>query len=106
MFYRNGDVLFKKHKKGLDVAGHEMSHGVIQNTANLEYVGQSGALNESYADVFGAMIDREDWKMGEDVVLASAFPSGALRDLSNPNNGGNSLGDPGWQPKHMNEYVN
>ena len=106
MFYGNGDVAFRELARGLDVAGHEMSHGVIQNTANLEYVGQSGALNESYADVFGAMIDREDWKMGEDVVLASAFPSGALRDLSNPNNGGNSLGDPGWQPKHMNEYVN
>ncbi len=106
MFYGNGDVAFRELARGLDVAGHEMSHGVIQNTANLEYVGQSGALNESYADVFGALIDRDDWKMGEDVVLASAFPSGALRDLSNPNNGGNNFGDPGWQPKHMNEYVN
>ena len=106
MFYGNGDVAFKELARGLDVAGHEMSHGVIGNTANLEYVGQSGALNESYADVFGAMIDRDDWKMGEDVVNASAFPSGALRDLSNPNNGGSQLGHPGWQPKHMNEYVN
>jgi Zn-dependent metalloprotease len=104
MFYGNGDVSFQPLAKGLDVAGHEMSHGVIQNTANLEYIGQSGALNESYADVFGSMIDRDDWLLGEDVVKPSAFPSGALRDLSNPNNGGNNLGDPGWQPKHMNEY--
>ncbi len=106
MFYGNGDVSFQALAKGLDVAGHEMSHGVIQNTANLEYVGQSGALNESYADVFGSMIDRDDWQLGEDVVKPAAFPSGALRDLSDPNNGGNGLGDPGWQPKHMNEYQN
>jgi len=106
MFYGNGDVSFLPLAKGLDVAGHEMSHGVIQNTANLEYIGQSGALNESYADVFGSMIDRDDWQMGEDVVKPSSFPSGALRDLSDPNNGGNGLGDPGWQPKHMNEYQN
>lgn len=83
-----------------------MSHGVIQNTANLEYMTQSGALNESYADVFGAMIDRDDWQLGEDVVNTSAFPSGALRDLSNPHNGGNGPQDNGWQPQHMNEYQN
>jgi Zn-dependent metalloprotease len=106
IFYGNGDVAFQPLAKGLDVAGHEMSHGVIQNTANLEYVGQSGALNESYADIFGAMIDREDWQLGEDVVNLSAFPTGTMRDLSNPNNGGNSLGDPGWQPAHMNEFQN
>lgn len=106
MFYGNGNTAFNQLARGLDVAGHEMSHGVIQNTANLEYVGQSGALNESYADVFGAMIDRDDWKMGEDVVKPAAFPSGALRDLSNPNNGGNSLGDPGWQPRDMSQFVN
>jgi Zn-dependent metalloprotease len=107
MFYGNGLEVFESPlAKALDVAGHEMSHGVIQNTANLEYVGQSGALNESFADIFGAMIDREDWKMGEDVVDQSVFTTGALRDLSNPNNGGNQLGDPGWQPKNMDEYQN
>ena len=107
MFYGNGDQAFNfPLARGLDVAGHEMSHGVIQNTANLEYVGQSGALNESFADVFGAMIDRNDWLMGEDVTNSSIFPTGAIRDLANPNNGGNSPGDPGWQPKHMNEFQN
>ncbi|MEL7219758.1 MAG: M4 family metallopeptidase [Bacteroidota bacterium] len=104
MFYGNGDADFSSPlAKALDVAGHEISHGVIQNTANLEYQGESGALNESFADIFGAMIDREDWQMGEDVVNTSTFSSGALRDLSNPNNGGNGLGDPGWQPAHTNE---
>ncbi|MEL7422343.1 MAG: M4 family metallopeptidase [Bacteroidota bacterium] len=104
MFYGNGNTAFTSPlAKALDVAGHEISHGVVQNTSNLEYQGESGALNESFADIFGAMIDRDDWQMGEDVVNPSIFPSGALRDLSNPNNGGSSLGDPGWQPAHTNE---
>ncbi len=102
MFYGNGDQAFKPLAGALDVAGHEISHGVIQNTANLKYQGESGALNESFADIFGAMIDRDDWKMGEDVVT-NVFPSGALRDLQNPHNGGNQLGDNGWQPAHVNE---
>jgi Zn-dependent metalloprotease len=102
MFYGNGDQAFTSLAKALDVAGHEMSHGVIQNTANLTYQGESGAINESFADIFGAMIDRDDWKMGEDVVVRTYFPSGALRDLSNPNNGGRST-DQYWQPKHVSE---
>ncbi len=104
MFYGNGNTDFTSPlAKALDVAGHEISHGVVQNTANLEYEGESGALNESFADIFGAMIDRDDWQMGEEVVNPSIFPTGALRDLSNPHNGGNNLGDPGWQPAHTNE---
>ena len=104
MFYGNGDSSFDPLAKGLDVAGHEMSHGVIQGTANLEYQGESGALNESFADVFGAMIDREDWKIGEDVVKRSAFPSGALRDMSDPHNGARTNDfNSGWQPRHYSE---
>ena len=104
MFYGNGSDAFKPLARGLDVAGHEMTHGVVQNTANLEYYGESGALNESFADVFGAMIDRDDWLVGEDVVNLSAFPSGALRSLIDPNQGQptNSFGT-GWQPKHVNQ---
>lgn len=104
MFYGNGRVAFKPIAGGLDVGGHEMSHGVIQNTANLEYRNQSGALNESFADIFGAMIDRDDWKIGEDIVT-DFFPSGTMRDMQNPNNGGNQDGDRGWQPKDMSEFV-
>jgi len=104
MFYGNGDNSFKPLARGLDVAGHEMSHGVVQSTANLVYQGESGALNESFADVFGAMIDREDWLIGEDVVNGAAFPSGALRSLQDPHNGA-STGDfnKGWQPKKYSE---
>ncbi len=41
----------------LDVAGHEMSHGVCANSANLTYSGESGGLNESNSDIFGAVIE-------------------------------------------------
>lgn len=103
MFYGNGRVAFTPLAASLDVAGHEMSHGVIQETANLVYQDEPGALNESFADVFGVMIDRDDWGLGEDVVRASAFPSGFLRSMSNPHNGGTSLSSPGWQPKRYSE---
>lgn len=104
MFYGNGDAAFQPLARGLDVAGHEMSHGVIQSTANLEYQGESGALNESFADVFGVLIDRDDWKIGEDVVKTSAFPSGALRSMENPYNGAATNDfNKGWQPRVYSE---
>ncbi|WP_052354175.1 M4 family metallopeptidase [Flectobacillus major] len=100
MGYGRGKTYFKPLAGGLDVAGHEMTHGVVENTANLVYKGQSGAINESMADIFGAMIDRDDWTMGEDVVKGSK----PLRDLSNPNQGGSSLRDDGFQPATMSQY--
>ena len=101
IYYGNGAQAFTSSlAKSLDVAGHEMSHGVVQTTANLRYQGESGALNESFADVFAAMIDRDDWQIGEDIVNPQIFRSGALRDLSDPRNGGNSLNDNGYQPDH------
>ncbi|MFK7810508.1 MAG: M4 family metallopeptidase [Saprospiraceae bacterium] len=104
MFYGNGNQAFSSPlAKALDVAGHEMAHGVIQGTANLTYQNESGALNESFADIFGAMIDRDDWKIGEDVANGSVFPSGTMRDMQNPNNGGNSLNDHYYQPDHYDE---
>ena len=104
MFYGNGRVGFKPLAGSQDVAGHEMTHGLVSSTANLEYYSQSGAINESMADVFGAMMDKEDWKMGEDVVKTNVFKSGALRDLSDPHNGGTNRNHNGYQPKKMSEY--
>ncbi len=106
MFYGNGKDAFTKFAGSLDVGGHEMSHGVIQNSAGLEYVSQSGALNESFADIFGVLIERNNWQLGEDIVNTQFFPSGALRDMSNPNNGGSGPSDFRWQPKDMNEFQN
>jgi len=103
IFYGNGGNAFQPLAKSLDVAGHEMSHGVVSNSANLVYQGESGALNESFADIFGVMIDRDDWLLGDDIVNTNVFTSGALRSMSDPHNGGSSLNHAGYQPRHMNE---
>lgn len=106
LYYGNGDDAFFPLARALDVAGHEMTHGVIQNTANLNYENESGALNESFADVFGTLIDRDDWKIGEDVVKTNIFPSGTLRDLEDPNNKAPKDNyNKGYQPKvYSNRY--
>lgn len=67
-----------------DVVGHEFAHGVVNFTSNLEYLFQSGALNESFADIFGHFVDPGDWLVGEDL------PNGTLRDMSDPP----AFGDP------------
>ncbi len=103
MLYGSGESGFVGSlAKALDVAGHEMTHGVIQNTANLVYRNQPGALNESFSDVFGAMIEGNNWQLGEEVVNPSFFPTGAMRDMQNPNNGGGQ----GYQPASMSQYEN
>lgn len=71
----------------LDVCGHEITHGVVQNTANLGN-GEAGALNEAFADIFGTCVEwfarptQHDWLMGLD-ISTTATP---IRDMSNPNN--------------------
>lgn len=88
MTYGDGDGVFMTSlSAGLDVAAHEMTHGVISHSANLVYRNQSGALNESFADVFGALVDDSDWEMGEDIMAPAAKADGVtvLRSLSNPN---------------------
>jgi bacillolysin len=72
-----------------DVVAHELTHGVIEHTSNLFYWYQSGAINESMADVFGEIVDQRNqtdrpgrtqraWLLGED------SPLGALRSMRNP----------------------
>ena len=59
----------------LDVAGHEMSHGVTSRSANLTYRGESGGLNEATSDIFGTMVefyannanDAGDYVIGEEI---------------------------------------
>lgn len=103
MAFGNGDKAFKPLAGSLDVIGHELGHGVIEKTANLEYRAQAGAMNESFADIFGAMIDRANWQLGEDIVKPEFYPSGATRDMSNPHNGCASNKELGWQPAHTSE---
>ncbi|MEL6355800.1 MAG: M4 family metallopeptidase [Bacteroidota bacterium] len=108
LFYGNGNQAFIDLPIAVDVAGHEMGHGVIQATADLIYQEQPGALNESFADVFGYLVEGEtgNFRIGEDAVNTQVFPSGTMRDMQNPNNGASGPGDFRWQPAHMDEYQN
>lgn len=76
----------------LDVCGHEITHGLTSNTGNLAYTNESGALNESFSDIFGTSIENYarptnwNWKIGEDLTIGG----GGLRSMANPN----AYGDP------------
>jgi Zn-dependent metalloprotease/PKD repeat protein len=100
-FFGGGTEIYKPIARSIDAVGHEFGHGVVQTTADLEYLNQSGAINETYADIFGAMVKRTNWKIGDDAVQLAYFPSGAMRDMSDPHNGG--PGQNGWQPAHASE---
>ena len=93
----------------ISVIAHEMTHGVVQFTAGLRYSKQSGALNESMADVFGSMVkqyvanetaDQADWLIGEG-ILGTALHGDALRSLKAPG----TAFDRDQQPAHMDNYV-
>ncbi len=110
MVYGNGGRTFRPLATGLDVVGHEFTHGVIASSADLVYEAQSGALNESFADVFGVLISGSNWEVGRGVVKNPPFPTPYLRSLSDPNANGfydprNPLAGVG-QPKDMSQYAN
>ena len=77
MTYGDGDGVDFGPLTSLDVAGHEMSHGVTENSANLTYSGESGGLNESTSDIFGTAVefyaananDPGDYLIGEEFDL-------------------------------------
>ena len=93
MLYGDGDgVYFSSLAGGMDVAGHEMTHGVITNSANLTYQDESGAINESLADIFGCLAQMNarglsspaDWEIGEEIYTPNIPGDGGLRSLSDP----------------------
>jgi Zn-dependent metalloprotease len=111
MTFGDGDgVIFTDFSKSLDVTGHEMSHGVVQYTANLTYNRQSGALNEHYADALGIAVKQyalgqtaqtSDWLIGAD-IMGPQLAGMAIRSMKAPGTAYNSplLGkDP--QPDNM-----
>lgn len=108
--YGDGGDVFKPLAYGLDVVGHEFTHGVIDSTSQLIYEAQSGALNESYADIFGALIDRDDWTIGEQVIKSPPFPVPYMRSLEDPEaRGSYDPSDPLTgigQPRNMGGYAN
>ncbi|WP_240106248.1 M4 family metallopeptidase [Streptomyces sp. MUM 203J] len=92
MVYGSGDERYKPLSGDLDVVGHEMTHGVVENTSNLVYAGQSGALNEAFADYFGNAIDVDSsgtrmddpdaGLIGEDLCREGSPRACAFRDLN------------------------
>jgi len=90
-YWSGTQMVFGDQMVALDVTAHELGHGVMQSTANLVYKYQPGALNESYSDVWGVMVDRDDWQLGEDLATI-----GVIRDMSNPEAYG--------QPRDMDGY--
>ncbi|MGV9286247.1 M4 family metallopeptidase [Streptomyces sp. NPDC003719] len=95
MTYGDGDGTTFGPLVSLDVAGHEMSHGVTSSTAALTYSGESGGLNEATSDIFGTLVewyagnsaDAGDYLIGEKVVR-SGFGRGALRFMDRPSRDG------------------
>ncbi|WP_298887946.1 M4 family metallopeptidase [uncultured Serinicoccus sp.] len=115
MVFGDGDGLyFTGFTRSLDVIAHELSHGLVQYTAGLTYVGQSGALNESVCDVFGALVSQRvrgqdaqeaDWLIGAD-LLTDRVQGRALRSMGEP---GTAYDDPVLgrdpQPSHLDDFV-
>jgi Zn-dependent metalloprotease len=121
MVYGDGDEdlpeaqrLFNRFTIAIDVIGHELTHGVTQNEANLAYWDQSGALNESFSDVFGSLVKQyqlkqsakeADWLIGQG-LLSSNVKGVALRSMQAP---GTAYDDPVLgkdpQPGHMKDFI-
>jgi len=115
MIYGDGDgTLFNRFTEALDVIGHELTHGVTQYTAALEYHDQSGALNEHISDAFGIMVKQytlgitalqSDWLIGAG-LLGTNVRGIAIRSMKAP---GTAYDDPllgkDPQPDHMRGYV-
>jgi len=87
MIYGNGTGMFNSGIEplvSLDVCAHEVGHGVCQNTSSLVYNRESGAMNEGFSDIWGAVIEnyaapgKQMWAIGEEIRV------GALRSMSNP----------------------
>jgi Zn-dependent metalloprotease len=111
MTYGDGDGTTFSPLVSLDICGHEMTHGVTERTANLTYSGESGALNESMSDVFGAMVEiyarggtvtSDTWKIGEQTYTPGTSGD-ALRYMDNPHakSGGGYTADD--DPDHYSE---
>ena len=96
MTYGDGDGTDFGPLTSLDVAGHEMSHGVTENSARLTYSGESGGLNEATSDIFGTLVefyagnanDPGDYLVGEEFDLKNHT---GFRRMDNPSSDGDSL---------------
>ncbi len=86
MCYGDGDGINYDAFVSLDITGHEFSHAITNYSAELIYESESGALNESFSDIFGRGIEwyvfgaTSDWTIGEDITLTAPF----ARSMSSP----------------------
>ncbi|MGB1204947.1 MAG: M4 family metallopeptidase [Chitinophagales bacterium] len=86
--YGDGDGINYDAFVSLDIVAHEMTHALIDHTANLIYAYEAGALNESFSDIFAILIQHfaeptcADWIIGEDIVKQAG--KNGLRNLANP----------------------
>jgi Zn-dependent metalloprotease len=115
MVYGDGDSdIFNRFTISLDIIGHELTHGVTQYEAGLVYQGESGALNESFSDVFGSLVkqyalkqdvNKADWIIGAG-LLKPTIKGVGLRSMKAP---GTAYDDPilgkDIQPAHMRDFV-
>jgi Zn-dependent metalloprotease len=114
MVFGDGDGrIFTRFTRSLDVVAHELSHGVVAHTCNLEYYGQPGALNEHFADVFGVLT--EQWSLGQDAGQATWLvgaeilgPKARIPAIRTFEAGKAFADDPLFgtdpQPKHMKDF--
>ena len=114
MTFGDGDgKIFIDFDRSIDVVAHELTHGVTQYTANLEYKGQSGALNEHFSDAIGSAIqqyfdkstaEKADWLIGNEIMGPTLYGE-ALRSMKAPGTAyDNDLLGKDPQPDHMRDY--
>ncbi|MGH4010065.1 MAG: M4 family metallopeptidase [Pseudonocardiaceae bacterium] len=115
MIFGDGDGrVFIDFTGALDVIAHELTHGVTEHTAGLEYRTQSGALNEHVSDVFGSLVKQwarqqsaaeADWLIGSE-IFTPGIEADALRSLKAPGEAyDNSIFGKDPQPDHMSDFV-
>ena len=101
MTYGDGDGVNIRSMVSVDIAGHEMTHGITSRTAKLIYSGESGALNEATSDIFGSAVefyannavDTPDYMIGEQIYVGNVNGNPgqkALRRMYNPGLDGKS----------------
>ncbi len=90
MTYGDGDGSTFSPLTEMDICAHELTHGVTSTSSNLTYSYQSGALNESFSDIFGVTVDffarpaQANWTMA-DQSYTPATPGDGIRYMNNPN---------------------
>ncbi len=113
MLYGDGDGrIFHRFTKSLEVVAHELTHGVIQFEANLAYQGESGALNESFADVMslqveqkarGWTVEQANWSLGGEILCPEVGAKGIRCFTAEKAYQDNKILGTDPQPKHMSD---